>query len=175
MLCEFCKKNEANVHITKVINGVKKELRLCDKCAKGIQGMDFMPVIDFPSHFTFQNFLSGIMEYLNDPYEEKKSYKLFCKNCGTPYNEFRKKGLLGCSQCYDNFKSVLLPVIKRVQGNVEHTGKIPNKLGKDLIIKRKIVKLKEDLQKAIATEEYEKAAEIRDLIKEIEINEERRK
>ncbi|GIW48848.1 MAG: hypothetical protein KatS3mg079_324 [Caloramator sp.] len=34
MLCQRCNQKDANVHITKVINGVKTELHLCDECAK---------------------------------------------------------------------------------------------------------------------------------------------
>lgn len=34
MLCEICKKNEANVHISKNINGKAAELHLCEKCAR---------------------------------------------------------------------------------------------------------------------------------------------
>ena len=34
MLCEKCKKNEANFHITRIINGVKEEQHLCEICAK---------------------------------------------------------------------------------------------------------------------------------------------
>jgi len=34
MLCEKCKKNEANVHISKNINGQATELHLCESCAR---------------------------------------------------------------------------------------------------------------------------------------------
>ena len=34
MLCERCKKNEANVHISKNINGKATELHLCEGCAR---------------------------------------------------------------------------------------------------------------------------------------------
>jgi protein arginine kinase activator len=61
-----------------------------------------------------------------------------------------------------------MPIINRVQLGSEHTGKIPKKLGKNIIEKKRIVTLKEELQKAIAAEEYEKAAEIRDKIKELQ-------
>ena len=34
MLCENCGENEANVRYTQIVNGVKKEMHLCDKCSK---------------------------------------------------------------------------------------------------------------------------------------------
>lgn len=33
MLCDKCRKNEANVHVTQIINGVKYEQNLCAQCA----------------------------------------------------------------------------------------------------------------------------------------------
>jgi len=44
-------------------------------------------------------------------------------------------------------------------------------MGKEIIEKRRLIKLKEDLQKAIASEDYERAAEIRDLIKSFQTGE----
>ena len=43
MLCQNCGKNEVNFRYTQVINGVKKEIALCDKCAKklGLGSLDF--------------------------------------------------------------------------------------------------------------------------------------
>lgn len=174
MLCDICGKSEANVHITRIVNGAKQELNVCDKCAKEMgdfninnMGEDF----DFSSPFSFQNILSGLMDYINHASNSQISYDPVCKSCGMKFSEFRKSGLLGCSECYNNFSSTLMSVIKRVQSNTEHTGKIPQKLGKDIIEKRRIIELKEQLQKAIASEEYEKAAEIRDMIKGIQKDE----
>jgi protein arginine kinase activator len=33
MLCDKCKKNEANIRVSHVINGIKSEQRLCAECA----------------------------------------------------------------------------------------------------------------------------------------------
>lgn len=168
MLCDNCHENEANVHYTQIINGEKQEMNLCESCAKKLQGFNMGEDIGFGSPFSFQNILSGIMEYMNPSQQFVKVQELKCKNCGTTYEDFKRDGLLGCSECYESFRANLNPVIKRVQGNVEHVGKIPRKMGKDIIGKRKLSKLKEDLQKAIANEEYEKAAQIRDMIKSLQ-------
>ncbi|MCI1944659.1 UvrB/UvrC motif-containing protein [Clostridium luticellarii] len=169
MLCDICKKNEATVHITKIINGSKQEINLCEKCAMERGELNFVPQIDFVAPFSFQNILSGIMDYMiNANNEQYKSFDVSCKNCGTSYNEFKKTGFLGCSECYKNFNNILGPIIKRVQVNLDHTGKIPKRAGKDMIQKKKLLKLKADLQKTVSLEQYEKAATIRDMIKQIE-------
>lgn len=171
MLCDNCKQNKANVHITRIINGVKEEMNICDKCAKELQGLNVNESFGFGPSFSFQNILSGIMDYMSPSQQVNKTCELQCKNCGTTYDSFKKYGVLGCSECYENFSPTLNPVIKRVQGSTEHTGKIPKKLGKDIMEKKRLSKLKEELQKAIANEEYEKAAQIRDMIKSLQNNE----
>ena len=168
MLCEKCKKNEATYHITKIIDNNKQEINLCEKCAKDSGEFNIMSKFDMYSPFTFENLLSGIMEYISLPVEAGKTYELKCSNCGTTYSEFKKKGYLGCSECYTNLEKELNPVIKRVQGNIKHTGKIPKRTGKEIVSKNEIDNLKILLQKAVENEEYEKAAEIRDQIKKIE-------
>lgn len=168
MLCDICKKNEATVHITKIVNGIKQDLNLCEKCAVENGELSFVPKINFVAPFSFQNILSGIMDYMNNSNEDTEDFDIICKNCGTSYREFKKTGFVGCSECYKEFSNILQPVIKRVQANLEHTGKIPKKAGKDIIDRRSLVKLKQDLQKSIALEEYEEAARIRDKIKELQ-------
>ncbi|QAT41431.1 UvrB/UvrC motif-containing protein [Clostridium sp. JN-9] len=169
MLCENCKKNEATIHITKIVNGVKREANLCEKCAREKQGLELNnDFFDVGAPFTFQNILGGIVDYISQSNNSDNNTELVCPNCGTTYSEFKKTGLLGCSQCYKSFNQTVMPIINRVQLGSEHKGKIPKKLGKGIIEKKRIVTLKEELQKAIAAEEYEKAAELRDKIKELQ-------
>jgi protein arginine kinase activator len=168
MLCDKCKKNEAVVHFKKIVNGEKQELNICESCAREVEGLNLNNDFSFGPSFSFQNILSGLMDYMSPGAQPNKNHEIQCKNCGATYNDFKKYGLLGCSECYNSFGPTINPVIKRVQGNTEHTGKIPKKLGKEIIEKRRLGKLKEDLQKAIANEEYEKAAQIRDMIKSLQ-------
>lgn len=41
MLCDKCNQNEANVHITRIVNGVKVEQNLCSECAGADAGNIF--------------------------------------------------------------------------------------------------------------------------------------
>lgn len=168
MLCDICKKNNATVHLTTILNGVKHEMSICEKCAREKENIKFSGIMDMSSPFTFQNILSGLMDYMKQTGSTQSEVEHACPNCGTTYTDFKKDGVLGCSECYKNFDATIMPVIKRVQGNVSHVGKIPQKSGKEIIEKRKITMLKNDLKKAITAEEYEKAAIIRDEIKNIQ-------
>lgn len=171
MLCEICKKNEANFYITKIVNGNKQQISLCENCAKEFDGFNVSGEVGIISPFSLQNILSGLMDYMGELPNTNKGTEISCKNCGITLTEFKEKGLLGCSECYKNFSSTVNPVIYRVQGKVEHVGKIPKKSGKGIIERKRIIKLKEELQKAIALEDYEEAAKIRDKIRVFENNE----
>lgn len=168
MLCDSCKQNEATIHITKIVNGVKKEANLCSSCAGKSEEFNLVSDMDIMAPFSFPNVLSGLMDYVNKTSKNNKAMEFRCESCGTTYKEFKERGLLGCSKCYESFNSTMIPVIKGVQGNIDHVGKIPKDMGKDLMQKKQLLKLKEQLQEAIALEEYEKAAEIRDKIREVE-------
>lgn len=169
MICDMCKKNVASVHIVKIINGVKQELNLCENCARETNQLGIGMGINFVNPFSFQNIFGGLADYIDQSSQGMVSNELTCPSCGTTYSEFREKGLVGCCNCYKSFNDSIVPVIKRVQGNnIQHSGKIPGKFSSEIINKRKMVKLKEELQKAILLEEYERAAQIRDEIKKLQ-------
>jgi protein arginine kinase activator len=171
MICEMCKKNNASVHIVRLVNGIKQTLNICESCAKQSQGLSFIGEAKLESPFTFQSILSGMVDYINQSSHSIRNTEVVCPNCGMTYGEFKQYGYMGCETCYRQFSSTIMPVIKRVQGNTEHVGKMPVKSGKEIMEKKRLMNLKEELQKAILEEEYEKAAEIRDRIRELQKNE----
>ncbi|ADL53432.1 UvrB/UvrC motif-containing protein [Clostridium cellulovorans] len=169
MICEKCKENEATIHIEKYINGEKEEMNLCEKCAKETGAFGMMGSSIF-GDFTFQNILSGFMDYVNigKSSNDIPKTEVTCSGCGTTLSEFSKKGIVGCDTCYKDLGSYIMPIVKKVQKNVEHKGKIPEKLEKTIKNKKYLLKLKEELQKAILEENFEHAAELRDEIKGIQ-------
>lgn len=191
MLCQNCGKNEVNFRYTQIINGVKKEMALCDKCAKslGLESLDFnMPI-------NFSNFLGDFLNVAADTEflpSFAKTGVLQCDECGMTYNEFVDNGKLGCSHCYDIFANVLDPVLKNIHGSSNHVGRRSRlsanekkKVAQDVeqahqkVTKgtakpqkkdekqEKIDKLNEELKQAIKEERYEDAAKIRDEIKKL--------
>ncbi len=188
MLCENCGKREANVRYEENINGQIKKMNLCEECSRelGIGNMDFnMPI-------NFSNFLGGFLQdFENTSFmpllTELKSLK--CNTCGYTFDDIVKTGKLGCMECYDVFGDKLDPIIKRVQGENRHIGRlgkvIDKKIDEKLSIENekeqgekienknnskgsKIEQLKEKLKQLIQDEKYEEAAKIRDEIKKLE-------
>lgn len=166
MLCEKCKKNQAVTHIRQNINGNLTEMHLCQECAAEISGKfeneygklfsDFGFGIDSMLTSIFgQDFLS---ENLLSDHTDR------CEMCGSSLDEIRKSGNVGCKQCYEHFGKELMPLIQRIHGKTVHNGKIPQSAGKEITTKAKITELEKELQALIDSQEFEKAAEIRDKI-----------
>lgn len=186
MKCENCGENEANVKYTQIINGVKKQMSLCDKCAEklGINDMEFnMPI-------SFSSFLGDVFDIYEDTLPEIiKPKTLTCDKCNMTYDEFLQTGKFGCEECYEVFKTKLDQILKNIHGANKHVGRIGifnnssesfenvensknDKINdKNLKVqkneKSKIEELQERLKQEIKEERYEDAAKTRDEIKKI--------
>jgi len=163
MLCQRCQKRIANVHFTQIINNNKVEMYLCEQCANEKSQFHIDSPFNIGDLFSGFIGINGASPYIH-PVQQEQS----CDVCGMTYSDFQRTGKLGCGNCYKVFGDRLKPILKRLHGNAQHVGKMPRKLIKDLSTAHEIEKLKEALNKAIQNEEYEKAAEIRDKIREIE-------
>ncbi|HLR35179.1 MAG TPA: UvrB/UvrC motif-containing protein [Tissierellales bacterium] len=161
MLCQACEKNPATLHYTKVVNGEVTELHLCEECAKDHKELEF----DTP--FSFHKFLTGLIDNIQDSPTQKEE-DLVCKTCGMSYEKFKQVGKFSCPNCYDAFKDRLIPLFKEVHGHNSHIGKIPKRGGGIIGIKRELKVLKSQLDSLVKKEEFEKAAIVRDKIKELE-------
>ncbi len=162
MLCEKCNKRMATVHLTKIINNKKSEMHLCQECAKESGEFEFT----FQPSFGFQNLISDLFE--PGPFTVGIGERNRCSVCGMSLADFKQTGRLGCGHCYEVYAQQLLPILHRVQKGQEHIGKVPHRAGEHLKDKRRMERLRAQLQEAIAKEEYERAAEIRDELRRLE-------
>src|SRR5690606_34299164 len=86
---------------------------------------------------------------------------LICNKCEMTYEQFTRVGRFGCAHCYKSFESKLDPILRRVHGgNHSHTGKLPERIGGSIQLKRKIDNYKKQLKTFVENEEFEKAAEL---------------
>lgn len=173
MMCENCGENEANVRYTQIVNGVKKEMRLCDKCARelGIGNMSFN--LEMP--FDFSNFFGELAGEYEDSFMPALAMPKTktCDKCGMSFEDFVETGKFGCSHCYEVFEDRIDPILKRLHGGNRYIGKklkknnSENDLNKNEEI-NKLEELKLTLKQKIKEEKYEEAAKIRDEIKKLE-------
>lgn len=133
MTCPSCKKREASIHITQSVNGKTTRIDLCPVCAReqgyigetggvaeGFFGLD-------PFGGTGVNLFKmagGVSAIGGGAFAAER-----CAYCGTSFDDFRNRGLLGCCHCYEEFDQRLLPVIRRIQAGETHIGRRPARLG----------------------------------------------
>jgi len=167
--CQECQQNPATVHLTQVINGTKTEIHVCPQCAKE-KGY----VSQEDEAYSLHQLLSGLFHNSsngmhNTSQQSEKEKQLQCEKCGMTYQQFARIGKFGCSSCYQAFADRLNPLLRKVHsGNTTHEGKIPKRVESDIHQRMKVRDLKLKLQQAIMDEAFEKAAQYRDQIKELE-------
>ena len=163
MQCECCQ-SAASVHLTDVSNGVKKEVHLCDSCAKK-QGVTIKSYLHkshtqqpaFPSHL-FEEAAEGAAAGPDSS----------CSSCGTTYRQFRSSGKFGCPSCYDSFGEKIEDLLEKIHSRGHHVGKIPARASDLIERERQLQSLRDDLDEAVREEAYEQAAQLRDRIHRLE-------
>lgn len=96
-----------------------------------------------------------------------QSKKRTCSSCGMSFTEFKRRGKLGCTNCYSSFDEELQHLIRRLHGSVHHTGKGPNQGRKVAQEVLRVQRLRAELDAAIKEEDYERAAGLRDRLKQL--------
>lgn len=170
-LCDLCRENTASAHISRVVFGKTIQQYLCEICA----GRE--SAATDPSNSTEKEETSE-----SEPQEKREtvaeviSDSLRCPQCTTTWDRLRENGHAGCAQCYVTFEDQVYEVVAKLQFAPQHVGKSPqNALRRQRRLEDSRVKqihrlemLQRRLEEALATENYEEAAILRDKLIEIE-------
>ena len=159
MLCDICKQNVATVHLTQMVEGKTKKVDLCEACSKD-KG------VDDPTGFSLADLLLGLgaaqeMEHALPGGEAN------CPHCGFTQADFKKAGRLGCADCYTTFAEGLEGLLKTMHKGTKHVGKVPQSFKQSQDLSDKMKSLQNKLDKAVAEEDFESAARVRDEINQI--------
>ncbi|MFH1746930.1 MAG: UvrB/UvrC motif-containing protein [Planctomycetota bacterium] len=162
-LCERCKKAQATFHMTDIeVSGDKRERHLCEHCAVE-EGLLQMAKPSVNIHDVLESFVASAKS------SPSTLSNLVCSECGISYIEFRNQGSLGCPADYDVFEEHMERLLERAHdGNSHHVGKVPKSSGTRHMTQQDIHRLKRQLADAVSAEDYERAAELRDRIRELE-------
>jgi protein arginine kinase activator len=152
MNCEMCKKNEATVRYTEVVNKKIIKMNLCEECAK-------KKGVTIQSPFTIADLLSGLADL---GLRAEEDLKKVCPGCGLSYIDFRKTGRLGCDGCYKAFEKSLQGLLETIHRSTTHVGKVPSRARMEINELTMLKDLEAKLCAAVEKEEFEKAASIRD-------------
>lgn len=162
MLCDHCGKQEAKVTFKETKGGEMTEQHLCEACAKRKGLGEVLSKIQE----TATNLVTGLVEGTGP--KPAPEDNLTCSQCHLTYGEFKKTARLGCSTCYESFAKELVPLMRRIHGSTSHVGKVPTSLDKMSRSRREIKRLRDALRQAIAQEDFERAAQLRDELKTVE-------
>ena len=159
MRCQRCPK-PATLHITEILGPKSiEELHFCEECAQKHLYEPTMPGKPADAKSAPELDLEDI----------EKINKITCPNCGITFKDFRSTGRLGCPNDYEVFKVQLVPLLDNIHGEQKHQGKSPRRRGPaDKKTTTALGSLRRQLQGAIAREDYELAAQLRDKIRGLE-------
>ena len=160
MLCCICKEREATVHYTKIDGDKVQKVDLCEECSK-TKG------VNDPVGFELADLLLGLGAS-KEIEQASGGIEIKCPRCGFTQADFKKTGRLGCSACYQTFAEGLESLLKAMHKGTEHVGKLPDRASRQIALSDKMRVLNDNLEKAVAEENYETAASLRDQIKQLE-------
>lgn len=156
MLCDSCHQNEASIHVSQVVDGHSRELHLCEGCAEE-SGLNVQNVMSIPE----------ILFGLAGGDETSGFLNRSCPHCHLRGTDFKKTGRLGCERCYETFGEDLKPMLAAMHKGVQHKGKVPGRNRMGIEAASRLMKLQGDLESAVRREDYETAARVRDMIREV--------
>lgn len=158
MDCDFCDE-KATVFLTQFVENEMKKICLCEACAeeRGVTDPVGLSLGD-PDLGNFES----------QPMEAVSGGGSTCPTCGFTINHLKKVGRLGCADCYRIFGKEVSQMIVNMHKGIRHTGKVPEGLAAKHALSRELEDLREQLQAAIASENFEEAARLRDEITRLE-------
>lgn len=161
MLCDNCKERDAVVHVTRIEKGAVIQSHLCEKCAaaKGVE-----TTISMPQH-PLGDMLQAVQAQAATTAEDAPA----CAFCGATARDFRATGRLGCPHCYDAMERSLRELLRRLHGSAKHVGaQYDTPVAHVLEKPDSVHDLRDRLRRAVATEQFELAAELRDRLRVLE-------
>jgi len=178
MTCERCGQRDATIHMIEVVDGRRRSLWLCPGCAgRGAEGDPDQKEDDDELDPADQDWTPGqdnealdrfIGQMFAGPGPDDEGPVPDCPHCGTSYSGFRSSGRLGCPHCYVAFRRLLLPFLGRFHRQVTHLGRFPDFAAGAPSRLGEITRTRIALEKAVAAEDFEEAARLRDLIRGLE-------
>ena len=162
MICDNCKERDAVVHLTRIVDNAVTQLHLCEKCAAA-KGVETTVAIA-------QHPLGDILQAVQQQAPTTSEDASVCSFCGATARDFRVAGRLGCPHCYDAMEKSLRELLRRLHGSSRHVGLRYDPPVTHVATPKpdSVPDLRDRLQRAVDTEQFELAAELRDRIRVIE-------
>jgi protein arginine kinase activator len=173
MKCQKCAK-PATFHITDIVEkGKHREFHFCDEHARQhLAPPDETaepPISELAKKLIIGGSAIAAGSGSGGSREPSPADKQVCPICQITFLEFRNSGRLGCPYDYEVFRDELMPLLENIHGETRHSGKVPKRAPRNTQQQTTLIQLRNELKRAVAAEDYEAAARLRDKIKGIEL------
>jgi protein arginine kinase activator len=173
MKCQKCAK-PATFHITDIVEkGKHREFHFCDEHARQHlappDDTSEPPISELAKKLIIGGTGIGAGTSSGGLREPSPADKQVCPICQITFLEFRNSGRLGCPYDYEVFRDELMPLLENIHGETRHSGKVPKRAPRNTQQQTTLIQLRNELKRAVAAEDYEAAARLRDKIKGIEL------
>ncbi len=162
MKCQQCEK-PATFHITELTGPGVQELHLCEDCAR-----IYLMKSDEDEAPSLAGALAQQLSVTQTAEDLARLDQKVCPICGITFYEFRQQGRLGCPHDYVCFEEELEPLIVNIHGETTHCGKVPRRGAATTDRQTNLIRLRREMKEAVEREEYERASELRDEIRDVE-------
>jgi protein arginine kinase activator len=182
IVCQICTKRPATTHLTEIdpATAQRREVHLCGSC---IETLDLKleagppPVATILAKKPVGKEAKEANEdtIVIDVNVSAEGEAEKCDACGLTFAEFAVNNRFGCPRCYAGFGAKVETLLARYHGSSMHVGRTPaNRPASDEDLRARRARLDAALQEAVAHEAYEKAAAIRDEIRRLEAERQRK-
>ena len=166
MKCQECEK-PATFHITELTGPEPQELHLCEEHAR--QYLMKPDDADTPATASVVGAWAQQFKVGQTAEELARLDQKSCPVCGITFYEFRSQGRFGCPHDYVFFQSELEPLVENIHAETRHVGKSPKKGSGSTQRQTELIRLRREMKEAVDSENYERATELRDDIRQIEV------
>lgn len=175
MKCEICHKRDATTAYTHIVDDVKKTLLLCVHCIpEGKGNSEEMPAETVSAKEQVKQDVPTLIKKAKVEFAsstaEGGAVAKECTGCGMTYEQFKKAGRLGCKCCYETFVAQLDRLLKRIHGANKHCGKGRIEPKEIFVSADDLNQLEQELKEAVEREDFERAAQVRDQIRSMELD-----
>lgn len=167
MLCPECNERKATIHLTQIINSEKISTSMCQECAAKHGFHSPLDNVPFP----LAEILSGMTKHMPRKQRDVSNEQLVCSGCNMSFDQFANQGRFGCGECYQAFRPRLEVIMRKIHGASLHRGRNPGMTDSGrttaLVPIKEEERLDSALKQAIAEEDFERAAELRDKLRQL--------
>ena len=162
MLCDGCKKQEANIVLHLISNGQQSMRSLCMDCARKAHG-------EMVQAFSTMGLRADGLQQMVEAQETEEKLrlpKMICSTCRTPYEDIDHNTVFGCTGCYSAFHQLVIDYLSGLRGTPEPES--APQANTQTVVRLSLDDLRQRLAAAVREEDYEQAASLRDQLRQLE-------